>query len=165
MKKNLLVWLLVLIVIIIWSNNIYKIVLGVKQADNGLPQVSLSKANQLDNTSSLLRHEDKFVYQAKYRDPFQNWFNSNRSKNRTKPKKQIRKLEPKQEPRPPDLLFSGILQDKSDILAIIENPSGDVYFVAENDVVEGVTMLKISKDKIYCMFGKHKFEIMLKPYR
>lgn len=164
MKKNLLVWLLILIVIIIWANNIYKIVLGVKQADDDFQQESAFKTAQFDTTSNTLMNEDKFVYQAKYRDPFQNWFKPNRSKDRKKPKKQIKKLQPKQEPQPPALRFSGILQDQSGILAIIESPSGSVYFARENDELEGVTLLKIGKDRIYCKFGKKRFEIILESH-
>lgn len=163
-RKNIIVPLLITASLFIWSRNIYLVFVGVTQKDEEPDNLPIQENWDFPEILSPFPAQNQvFVYQAEYRDPFQHWLTQPIKKKKTPPpmKKPVIKKNEKPEPHPPKLRFTGVLQDSSGILAIIEGPSGSIYFVREKDVVEGVSVLRVEADSIYCQFDDKKFRLGL----
>jgi hypothetical protein len=159
-KKNVLIILLVLSAVAIWSNNAYRIFIGLQQAgdDGDLPAASDGRDSQ-NERSDFQSRAAAFVYQAKHRDPFENWLEH--KPNEVKQPVVARRVE-KIEPLPPTLRLSGIVRDHADVLAIIETPEGQVFFAHPQDTIAGVKLVRIDSSSVTCEFAKRKFQIELR---
>ncbi len=160
-KKSIIILLLIIVSLAVWSRNIYLIIVGIKQSDE--PFIEQPITNNWDLPDTMVASEPEqisFVYQAKYRDPFQHWL--------APPKPAISEqtlVEIKEPPIPvpPPLRFSGILSDSSGILAIIEGQNGQTYFTHVSDTIEGIIILQIENHQVECQFEGEKFVLELRP--
>jgi Tfp pilus assembly protein PilP len=163
-RKNIIVPVLIIVSLIVWSRNIYLIIVGLTQNDEEVIEQNIEPVWEFpDSLSSFSDTKEVFIYSAKFRDPFKHWLYQPKKKKSVVPVKRIKpeKIE-KQAPKPPKLRFSGVLEDETGILAIIEGPDGTIYFAKGNDIIEGVHILKVKKDSIQYEFGKQKFWLELK---
>lgn len=156
-KKNALIILLIASALAIWSNNIYRIIRGLQQTDDSELPLAMTSRPAGDEASLLPTHA-AFVYEAKYRDPFENWLEERSQK--TKQPVVAPRVE-KVVPIPPALRFTGIVRDQADVLAIIEAPDGQVFFAQPQDTIAGVKLVRIDSSSVTCEFAKQRFRIEL----
>lgn len=162
-KKNIIILLLIIASLAIWSRNIYLVIVGVSQCDDEFDEQPMIYHWDLPDTLiTTLPERTSFVYQAKYRDPFQHWLTPPRPPTPplTNP---IIEVKESPGPTPPPLRFSGILSDSAGILAIIEALNGQTYFAHVSDTVENVIILKIDNNQVECQFEGEKFTLQLRP--
>jgi Tfp pilus assembly protein PilP len=164
-KKRIVISSLIVLALLVWSHNVYRIITGVRQDDDEIAQEMEQSGWELpDSVVTSSKTIDPYVYQAKTRDPFKNWLQIRKPRQdrvalaRGKPPVKQKK---KVEIPPPALRFCGVLRDSSGFLAIIENPGGEVFFVRAKDEVAGVTILGIAQDRLDCRFRKRDFQLQL----
>ncbi len=162
-RKNVLIPLLIVLSLVVWGRNIYLILSGVMQGDDETEGYMIESIQDIPESSADLSNgEPSFIYQGKHRDPFLNWL----VENKPKPKLLVEKIIPKVEepkPEPPRLRFSGLLEDSTGRLAIVEGAGGDIYFAHKNDSVEGVQILQVSGQELQCRFEGEEFTLPLRP--
>ena len=160
-KKNIILLLLIIVSLAVWSRNIYLIIVGISQSDKPLDEQPIPY--RWDFPDTLVTSEPErtsFIYQAKYRDPFQHWLTS---PNTSAPEKSIIEIKEQPKPIPPQLRFSGVVSDSSGILAIIEDLNGQTYIAHIGDTVEGVIIFKIENHQMEYQFDGEKFVLQLRP--
>jgi hypothetical protein len=159
-RKNILILLLIVLSLLVWGRNLYLILFGVMQGDDET-EYSVESIQDIPETlTDFSNHAVTFVYQGKHRDPFRHWL----TVKKPKPKPVAKKINPKVEkprPQPPRLRFSGLLEDSTGKLAIVEGPGGNIYFAHENDSVEGVQILQVSEQELQCCFEGEEFILPL----
>jgi hypothetical protein len=161
-KKNLVIFLLLLLALAIWSHNLYRIFVGVTQADQEIYQTARPEAEAADLFSQANAQSKVFFYQAGARDPFAHWLHEEKKPVLALPKPQIAKVE-KPEPAPPALRFSGIVGDTAGVLAVIESPSGEIHFAKEGEIIAGVRLVTIGSQEVECEFEGKKYQLVLRP--
>jgi hypothetical protein len=159
-KKNVLVAILVLLALAVWSHNIYQIVIGVTRADQEMDAPTRDESAGLHDTLvAKPAPRPAFVYSGAHRDPFAHWLQLEK---KTKPIPIMPAAKPAPiEPAPPRLRLSGIVRDADGVLAIIEDPQGDTHFARAEDVITGIKLVRIDSSRVFCEFGKLKFELQL----
>ncbi len=157
-KKNLLIFLLIAAALAVWSNNIYRIIIGLQQAAEVETLITPVAKSSSDDAANARNQPEVFVYQAKLRDPFENWLEQQPKE--VTPRVVAPRVE-KIEPPPPALRFSGIVRDREDVLAIIETPDGQVFFAQPQDTIAGVRLVRIDSSSVTCEFAQKKFELQL----
>ena len=159
-KKSILPYILGTLAIIIWGYNGYQVFSGIFSADdNTVIEIPDWKPQIIAADSQFVKQA--FIYEAKYRDPFKDWLRTS-----TKSKKKIiKKPKAKSTPLPilPKLRLTGILQDSSGPLAMIETLDKKMYFIHINEEINGVKIIMIDEKGIKCRFGKVEYRVELKP--
>jgi len=160
-RKNFLIPFLVIVAIVLWSHNIYRIFTGINRPDQGdLGGVASEWTEDDNDTCSLVSADESFfVYEARYRDPFQHWLTKPKKRSNTASLSRLRH----QDPPLPQLRLSGILRDSLGVLAIIEGPLGDVYFVKEGEQIGKVKIIAIDSSTVSILFGNKKHRLQLEP--
>lgn len=156
-KKNVLIILLVA-AFAVWSNNIYRIITGLQQVEDTETLITPVATSSRETTANSKAQPEVFAYQAKFRNPFENWLEH--KSNEVKQPVVARGVE-KVEAIPPALRFSGIVRDHANVLAIIETPDGQVFFAQPHDTIAGVKLVRIDSSSITCQFAKRVFQIEL----
>jgi hypothetical protein len=59
------------------------------------------------------------------------------------------------------LRLSGIVRDASGVLAIVEDPQGEIYFAKANELIAGVKLVRIDSAQVICEFGKRQYALEL----
>jgi len=142
-NKNILRLLLIALVII-WGLIVYQIISA----------VYFSGDDEVGNTNSFIMNKDKntgrFVYNDSIRDPFQ--FRSMKI-NTTKRVK----LEPATPVwNPPPFQLKGIIDARSGKMAILEDQSGETFFLQRGDTLQGMRILAIGPNRVQYQFNKKK---------
>lgn len=162
-RKNILIPLLIVLSLLVWGRNFYLILFGVVQGDDEIEGYGIESIQDIPETvSDFSNHAATFVYQGKHRDPFRHWL----TVTKPKPKPVVKTINPKVEkmkPQPPSLRFSGLLEDSTGKLAVVEGSAGDIYFAHEKDSVEGVQILKLLEQELQCCFEGEEFTLPLRP--
>ena len=161
-KRNIVNIVLVVVCLLVWGRSLYLIIADVFQGDrdneSNITPVRLEKPEPV-TVSTIIR--DTYEYQGKYRDPFKHWLAVPKPKAPSLPKIAVQKTPKKPAPRPPSIRFSGVMQDSTGLMAVLESREGEVYFVHRGDTVEGVTIRNISRDSLSCLFGSLQYKIGL----
>ena len=162
-KKRILISSLVIVALLVWSHNIYRLFVGVQSDEEVVDEVIQVDSGSLDSVSTESEDTKHYVYQAKCRDPFQHWLLlGNNRKDGGSSKKQIPKKERKQpEVEVPYLRFCGVMEDSLGVLAIVEGSGGEVYFAKKKDIVEGVMVMNITREHMDCRFKEKTFQLLL----
>ena len=162
-RKNILIPLLIVLSLIVWGRNIYLILFGVIQGNDETGDYAVESVQNISEPlAEGLNGKAAFVYQGTHRDPFRHWL----IESRPKPKPVVEKVIPKVEkpkPQPPQLRFSGLLEDSTGILAIVEGAGGDIYFAHEKDSIEGVQIQQVSGQELQCRFEGEEYTLPLRP--
>lgn len=153
-KKNLYVILLLMLALVIWSHNAYQIFVGVTQSDR--ESEILATHEQWELSDSMQAQPKAFVYTGSFRDPFENWLKPAPRM----PRPRSVKIE---KPAAPRLRLSGIVRDGAGVLAMIEDPNGDIHFLKPREMVAGVKIVTIDSGSVTCAFDKEKFQLFLQP--
>jgi hypothetical protein len=156
-KKSILVVILILLALAVWSHNIYQIVIGVTRADQeaGSP---MGDENVALHDTLVSKPRPAFVYSSAPRDPFLHWLQLEK---KIKPAPLMPMVKAAPAEPPPRLRLSGIVRDANGVLAIIEDPQGDMHFARTDDVITGVRLVHIDSSRVVCEFGQRKFELQL----
>ncbi|MFO7889353.1 MAG: hypothetical protein R6V04_03335 [bacterium] len=161
-NKKVVIPLLLVLSVAIWSHNIYRVIKSVFNADDEtMVEDAFEKASEVEYTLKLNdKPREKFVYQAEFRDPFQDWLHLKKQK---KSQPEALKVEVPVPPvRLPPLRFTGLLQDSSGNLAVIEDPQGQIHFVDVNDSASGVIITSITEQIIKCTYKEKEFTLKLR---
>jgi Tfp pilus assembly protein PilP len=158
-RKNAAVPILIVLAVLVWGNALYRLFAPSSDGDEtaGTERPSVIALN--DTTAVEGRG---FVYTGAYRDPFRDRLRAEPADENASAPKRERKI-PEPEKIFPKLRFSGVIRDGGGILALVEDPEGNVRFVGENDTVSGVRIASIRKDTLVCIFGKKRFLLGLEP--
>ncbi len=156
--KKYLPYILALLAVIIWGHNGYRIFHGLLKVDQISDNVQAFHWTLQNIAADSQLTAKFFIYNADYRDPFQNWLQAPQKKKPAYKKQQAKKQPSKP---PPALRLTGILKDASGTMAIVEFPDGAVYFVREKDVIEDVKILRIESNSVFCRFEKQEFSVEL----
>ena len=162
-RKRLLIALLIVLSLAIWSHNAYRIIVGVGQCDDeSIEGIVDFLPTSGDSLNPLSTENKPYVYQAKYRDPFRDWLRNyaNPSKSKAKGKGSDSKTK-KAIVKIPSLRFCGVVQDGSGVLAIVEDPNGNVVFIRERDKIADVEIRRIARDALECQFKDQWFRLTL----
>ncbi len=161
-NKKVVIPLLLVLSVVIWSHNIYRVIKSVFNAED---EIIMEQAFEKESeTEYELKRNDKprekFVYQSDFRDPFKDWLHLKKKK---EPHPEALKIEiPVPPVRLPRLRFTGLLQDSSGNLAVIEDPRGQIHFVDVNDSVSGVIITNITEQIINCKYKGKDFILELR---
>ena len=166
LSKNVLPVILGALALIIWGHNSYKFVKGIKTADAQNPVQSPLLATHTIPTMVADKKNDNWVYESKYRDPFENrLFVQRPARKTTLPIKQ-RNSPAKKVSAPamqfPKLRLRGIIADPNGSLAVIEDVRQHVFFAHEGDSISGVKIVSVDSTRIDCEYQKQKFTLMLR---
>lgn len=151
MKNKTLQKFLLLLVVAIWGMvalRVYGTVVS-GEADEAKSESSDARA---------VTRRPAFVYKPDVRDPF--YFapavhRGDSTHSRTLPL-------PKPVWTPPPLKLTGILQNRTrKKTAILENTTGDVFFLSEGDTLSGAKILKIGTSEVSYLFQKQKSQWIL----
>lgn len=166
LPRNILPIALGCFALIIWGHNSYKFFKGIKAADEPdlLQSSDVSKRIVPEIDVSVLPEE--WVYESKYRDPFENrLFVKRPAKKRTQSKKQ-KNSQTKKVSAPavllPKLRLRGIIADLNGSLAVIEDARQHVFFAHAGDSISGVKIVRVDSTRIACEYQKQKFTLVLK---
>ncbi len=159
-KKSIIPWLLGITALIIWGHNGYKIFSDIFKSDEVKTFVEVPDWKPQIITSGTKMPSEFFVYQADYRNPFKNWLRSLPLKKvlKSSKSKKVKSLSPKR----PFLRLTGILKDTSGLLALIEDPNGDVFFIRKGDKITGVKIIGIDSKSVSCCFEKQEYRLVLR---
>lgn len=160
--KKAVVPLLLILSIVIWSHNIYRVINSVfTSEDESRMEEGLREESDTDYLLKLNeKPREHFVYQANFRDPFKDWLHQKKER---EPEKQALKVDiPIQPVRLPQIRFTGLLKDSAGHLAVIEDHLGKIHFIDVQDSVAGVVVTKISEEEIDCIYKEKKFKLKLR---
>jgi|GEM_PF-2038400 len=159
-RKKLIVLSLIVSSLLIWSHNLYRIFLGIKQSNEEIVEGSPLPRSESQKTVRIPTGEDRhFVYSGMSRDPFKHWLQQPK---KTAPPPDIHRSK-EQEAKLLLFRFSGVMRDSAGILAVIEGPGDAIYFAREKDTIEGISVLGITDSHVECQFQNTKFQLPLKP--
>lgn len=164
LPKNLLPIILGFMALVIWGHNGIKFFKGIRSADEpSALHPHLLETRMITKTGKDVEFDD-WVYEPKFRDPFENWLIV-----RKKPKKKPRpkkRAQNKKNPSPslplPRLRLTGIIKDPSGSLAIIEDTKQEIFFVQRGDTIAGVKIVSVDSTRIDCEYKNQKFTLILR---
>ncbi len=163
LPKNLLPVILGALALILWGHNSYKFVKGIKTADVQNPAKSPLLATNTIPTMVADKKNDNWVYESKFRDPFENRLFEKRSvKKRTQQKNSLAKKVSAPAVQFPKLRLRGVIADPNGSLAVIEDARQHVFFAHEGDSISGVKIVRVDSTRIACEYQKQKFTLVLK---
>ena len=162
-KKRILISFLVIAALIVWSHNIYRLFVGVQSDEEVVDEVVQINDESPDTLLTGKEGTQHYVYQAQSRDPFKHWLllGEGRKKGSPSPKKNPQMETKKPEVEAPRLRFCGVMEDSTGMLAIVEGSQGEVYFAKEEDVIEGVLVMNITREYMDCRFQDKTFQLSL----
>jgi hypothetical protein len=142
--------LLVVVLFIVWGLIVYEIITAIYFGGD----------NETGSADNLIKNKNKsaeqFVYNDNIRDPFQY-----RSSNTDTTKHSIK---PKPIPvvwNPPPFHLKGIIDAKSGKMAVLEDASGETFFLQRGDTLHGVRILVIEPSRVQYVFDKKKSDWLL----
>jgi len=159
--KKAVIPLLLVLSVLIWSHNIYRVINSVFKAEEEI--IVKNEYKEKTDTDYLLTFNseprNKFVYKSEFRDPFKDWLHI---RNKRKEKEEAMKVDiPIKTISLPKLRFTGLLKDDSGNLAVIEDLKGKIHFVDVNDRVAEVTITRISDHFVECTYRGKEFKLEL----
>jgi hypothetical protein len=161
-KKNVFIALLVVLALAIWSHNLYRIFIGVTRSDQEMDEFAGRTREALPDTILFSENQQPaFVYSGAHRDPFAHWLVQPEKKIKPVPAASPAKIV-RPEPAPPRLRLSGIVRDAAGVLAIVEDPQGEIHFAKPEDVVAGVKLVRIDSARVICEFDKRQYALELR---
>jgi type II secretory pathway component PulC len=138
-KKKLLI-ILILIAIGVWGYNFYQLRRNVEAEQVVVP--GLHQISAADTSLDL----QPYIYQPGQKDPFRHWLFVEEKTTVAKPEKT--KLPPIPKQLPPAFVLQGIMGDKTSPRAILVDQAGKSYISKVGDMVQGMKILKIEKNKV-----------------
>jgi hypothetical protein len=168
-SKKAKLYLLIIINLIAWGYVGYRIY-GALQGDDdvafesiNMPLKKINEDKKEDSVVLILNYEDPFLKGGNYAKENivkTSHSSSNKSINHNSKPLQERKVETT--PVSLDIKYIGLVKnnDKGTQTALI-SINGKSYFVKSKDVVEGFTVLEITKDFINLKKGKNKIQILI----
>ena len=163
LPRNILPIALGCFALIIWGYNSYNFFKGIKAADEPdlLQSSDVSKRIVPEIDVSVLPEE--WVYESKYRDPFENrLFVKRPAKKTTQQKNSPAKKVSAPAVQFPKLRLRGIIADPNGSLAVIEDARQHVFFAHAGDSISGVKIVRVDSTRIACEYQKQKFTLVLK---
>jgi Tfp pilus assembly protein PilP len=158
-RKNAAVPILIVLAVLVWGNALYRLFVPSNDGDEVEVTKRTPAAASVDTTAA---GKMEFVYTNAYRDPFRDRLRAEPADESGSVSKRKQKI-----PEPvkiiPKLRFTGVIRDGKGILALVEDPGGNVHFVRENDTVLDVRITSIRKDTLVCTFDKRRFTLGLEP--
>ncbi|RPI03034.1 MAG: hypothetical protein EHM64_12980 [Ignavibacteriae bacterium] len=131
--------------LIVWGLIVYEIISAIYFSGN----------EEIGNTDILIKSKTKSAEQFQYveniRDPFRYFpvkTDTNKHHNSPQPIAQIW--------NPPPFRLKGIIDARSGKMAILEDGSGETYFLQRGDTLQGVRILAIESSRVQYEFGKKK---------
>jgi hypothetical protein len=150
MKNKRLQKFLLLLVVAIWGMVALRVygtmASGESEGTNSGPASERSRSKR-----------SAFLYKADVRDPFYFAASAHRQDSTRRAP-----VAPKVVWMPPPVKLTGILQNKAHKkTAILENATGDVFFLSEGDTLSGAKILKIKAGEVSYLFQKQKSQWIL----
>jgi Tfp pilus assembly protein PilP len=156
--KKIILLVCVIVAVGIWSYNLtiffpkskaFRITSTPKQVST--QRMKETEKMQVSSVSS------PFVYQEKYKDPFQPFFLEKKPE-----KKDMKKSKPKPvEIVPPTLNLIGILWDSKNPQVILADPSGETHVLRQGDVFGEVKITKIKPKEVWYIYKNKTFKLLL----
>jgi len=148
-NKNIL-RLLVGALIIVWGLIIYQVISA----------LYFSGDEEIVNAGNLIKNRDKnavqFVYDESVRNPFQFRPTKINTTKHIKPKSVTQTW------NPPPFQLKGIIDARSGKMAILEDQSGETFFLQRGDTIQGVRILAIKSNRVQYYYEKKKSDWQLK---
>lgn len=146
MKTNKhIIRLLLIALLIIWGLVVYEVISKIYFGGN----------EEISNTDNLIKNKDKGVEQFKYdeniRDPFRYYISKTDTIKRVSTPKQIVPVW-----NPPPFRLKGIIDAKTSKMAILEDVSGETFFLQRGDTLHGVRILVIESNRVQYEFDRKK---------
>jgi hypothetical protein len=136
---------LIAALLIVWGLIVYEIISAVYFGGD----------NEVGITNSVIKNKsaEQFVYNENVRDPFQ--YHSTK----TDTLKRVGKPKPiVQVWNPPPYHLKGIIDARSGKMVILEDVSGETFFLQRGDTLHGVRILVIESNRVQYEFEKKKSE-------
>ena len=166
LPKNILPIALGCFALIIWGHNSYKFFKGIKAADEPDLLQNFDVSKRIVAKIDVSVQPEEWVYESKYRDPFENrLFVKRPVKKTTQPKKQKNSPAKKVSATAvqlPKLRLRGVIADPNGSLAVIEDARQHVFFAHAGDSISGVKIVRVDSTRIACEYQKQKFTLVLK---
>ncbi|MGD0590136.1 MAG: hypothetical protein ABSA44_04980 [Bacteroidota bacterium] len=136
---------LVVALLIVWGLIVYQIISAIYFGGD----------KELGSADSLIKNKDKSAEQFRYsenvRDPFQ--YHSSK----TDTMKRVSTTKPNVPVwNPPPFRLKGIIDARSGKMAILEDVSGETFFLQRGDTLHGVRILAIESNHVHYEFEKKK---------
>ena len=136
--------LLVGALVIVWGLIIYQVIYT----------LYFSREEEAVTADNMILNKDKnaneFVYNDSIRDPFQY------KAVKIDTLKRIKSGIPAPIWNPPPFLLKGIVDAKSGKMAVLENQSGETFFLQRGDTLQGIHILSIEPNRVQYVFNKKK---------
>ncbi len=166
LPKNILPIALGCFALVIWGHNSYKFFKGIKAADEPDNLQSYEVKRSITPKIDALGQSEHWVYESKYRDPFENRLFVQRAISKPAPPKKPKNRAGKKVSAPtvqfPKLRLTGVIADPNGSLAVIEDSKQQVFFAHEGDSISGVKIVSVDSMTIACEYQKQKFTLVLK---
>jgi type II secretory pathway component PulC len=137
--------LLVIVLLIVWSLVVYEIISAIYFGGNEEPS----------NTDNFIKDKNKsaeqFQYNENIRDPFRYYALKTDTLKRGNTPKPIAPIW-----NPPPFHLKGIIDAKSGKMVILEDGSGETFFLQRGDTLHGVRILAIESNRVQYEFEKKK---------
>jgi hypothetical protein len=137
--------LLVGALLIVWGLIVYKVITAIYFGGD----------KEIDSADRLIKNKDKSAEQFRYsenvRDPFQ--YRSSKT-DTTKHVNAHKPIAPVW--NPPPFHLKGIIDAQSGKMAILEDVSGETFFLQRGDTLHGVRILAIESKRVQYVFEKKK---------
>jgi len=142
--------LLVGALLIVWGLIVYEVITAIYfGGDRDIGSVD----NPIKNKDKSAEH---FVYNENVRDPFQYRSPKTDTTKRVSVRKTIAVLW-----NPPPFHLKGIIDARSGKMAILEDVSGETFFLQRGDTLRGVRILAIESNRVQYLFEKKKSDWQL----
>lgn len=133
------------VLLIVWGLIVYQIISAIYFGGN----------EEIGGADSLIKNKDKsevqFVYSENVRDPFRYYPSKTDTMKRVSTHKPIAQIW-----NPPPFRLKGIIDAQSGKMAILEDVSGETFFLQRGDTLQGIRILAIESNRVQYVFGKKK---------
>lgn len=165
LPKHLLTIALSIMAMFIWGYNSYKFFIGMQSSNSFNRFKPYKKINDLRSKLISNHRKEKWIYEARYKDPFDHWLiqqkNSNKKVAYTQGLSSRVRGTNKPIP-PPKLRLAGIIRDRNGALAVIEDGQLNIFFVRKGDTIAGAKILAMDSSGIKYEFNQQRFTLKLK---
>jgi hypothetical protein len=137
--------LLVGALLIVWGLIVYEVISAIYFGGD----------KEIDSADRLIKNKDKSAEQFRYsenvRDPFRYYASKTDTLKRAMAHKPIAVVW-----NPPPFHLKGIIDARSGKMAILEDVSGETFFLQRGDTLQGVRILAIESNRVQYVFEKKK---------
>ena len=137
--------LLVIVLLIVWGLVVYEIISAIYFGGN---EETINADNLIKNKN---KSTERFRYDENVRDPFRYYALKTDTAKRVSTPKPITPVW-----NPPPFHLKGIIDAKSGKMVILEDGSGETFFLQRGDTLHGVRILAIESNRVQYEFEKKK---------